>query len=358
MGCIILIRNPLCGGLALVAMAWMPAIATAQPTMQWIDFPPSQSRLTFDAPGLSKLPAKAQEGILNGAVGRTDYVRRFAYFYPAASNGGSFATVVVFSVSAEAAFFNRPPEFDTQLTSLYSEFHNKTITWEDAEKRRGKAAIGEIGYRRFTGLGRSCVSFGGLFGASRAAGFENGGATAGNEQILGYYCSPEHHRLSEDDVQIVLSRLGHADLGKPQGPAPASFARRDEKPPPATPKAVPGLSAATPAAASPPANATAGLVQRPVIVTWEGHDKPIAATLAFDPKAAVSRLEIMLPGEARACFGVAATAKDRTGTWSVQCPSGAFAAGTFRFLGPKQGSQGEGRDDKGARIAFTVAGEP
>lgn len=321
----------------------MAAAAQAQ-TMQWVDFPPEQSRLVFDAPGLSKLPAKAQEGIVTGG---NSNVRRFAYIYPSAKPGTSFATVVVFTINAEATFFNAGPDFDTLVPALYAEFQNKQIAWDDAGRQQGVAPIGITGYRRFTALGRSCVAFGGLYGVSTGAGFENGGVTAGNEQILGYYCAPQAHRLSVNDAELVLSRLGYGELGKPEGPSPAPFAGSN---------AIPAVSSA-PAASTTASPPPPGHVRRPAALIWEGREGLITATVTFDPKASTSRLDVVLPGETRPCFGVAYTGADRKGSWSVQCPSGAHASGSFRYLGPRQGSVGEGEDNKGAKVAFTVAGE-
>ncbi|WP_341704364.1 hypothetical protein [Ferrovibrio sp.] len=315
----------------------LPAAALAQGTVQWVDFPPAQSRLSFDAPGLSGRPGKAQEGMWVGS-GKNN-VRRFAYLYPSGGGGRAFATVVVFSINAETTFFNAIPDFDTLVPTLYTEFQNKPLVWDDAGRQAGTSPLGATGYRRFTALGRSCVSFGGLYGGIRGSGYENGSTQVGSDQILGYYCAADGHRLSAEDAALVLSRLGFEGLGKPQGPAPSGFA----------------ASAAAPVANDAPL--ASAEMRRQVALVWEGHPGPINASLTFDPKAATARLSVTLPGEDKDCTGIAHTAKDNTGTWSVQCPSGAYAGGTFRGLGRGKGSMGEGRDNKGAKIAFTVAGE-
>jgi hypothetical protein len=324
--------------LCIIAAA-LPGVAAAQGNVQWNDFPPAQSRLSFDAPGLSGQPNKAQEGIWIGE-GKNN-VRRFAYFFSPSVKDGSYAIVIVFSVNADATYFVEAPAFDSLITTFFADFRDKSVTWDDAAKQTVMTPIGATGYRRFTGKGRSCVSFGGLYGQSSALPFAHGvSMTSGSEQIFGFYCVAKGHRLSVGHIELVLSRLGFDGLGKPQQPAPSNFA---------------AVNQAQPATAD--ASQTEGEVRRAVALVWEGHPGPIDASLIFDPKAAVSRLNVILPGEAKPCTGIAQMTKDYAGTWSVQCPSGAHAGGSFRGLGRGKGSMGEGQDNKGAKIAFTVAGD-
>jgi hypothetical protein len=183
---------------------------------------------------------------------------------------------------------------------------------------------------------------------------------SGSVVIHGFYCAPQNHQLSQADAMLVLSRLGFEELGKAQGAQPPAFSGTDGSR--QAPASSSGTSSATvsgqPSIQTPAAESLpAGQVRRAVALVWEGHAGPIEAGMVFDPHAATARLTVFLPGETRACIGIAHTATDNTGEWSVQCPSGAYAGGRFRFLGQKQGSTGEGRDNKGAKVAFTVAGE-
>lgn len=348
--------------------------ASAQAATQWNDFPPKQSRLTFDAPGLRSLPSRAQEGIVLG--GKTN-VRHFFYGYAAAGNGGSYAGVLVHTINADGTYFTAWPDFDTNLPGKYGDFKNKVVTWDDAVAQRADAPVGPTKYRRLTAGGRSCLAFGGLYGAAATAPFAAGFMASGSVLISGYYCAPQDYRLSAADAALVLSRLSFEDLAKAQGPQPPAFAGSGEAPAP-SPSSPPSSSPASSPTPSPPATAAAdekpavpqtaapaavpaaappGQVRRAVALIWEGHEGPVDASMVFNPHAATARLTVFLPGEPRACIGIAHTAKDNTGEWSVQCPSGAYAGGRFRFLGQKQGSMGEGRDNKGAKVAFTVAGE-
>lgn len=332
----------------------MPARAATQ----WNDFPPERSRLTFDAPGLNSRPTKAQEGIVLG--GKTN-VRHFAYYYAAKGNS-SYAVVMVHTINADGTYFTAWPDFDADLPHRYGDFKNKLVTWDDAEAQRADAPVGPTKYRRLMAGGRSCLVFGGLYGAAATAPFAAGYMASGSVVMHGFYCAPSDYRLSPADALLVLSRLGFEDLAKPQGPRPPAFSGSDEAAPaetaPAIAKAdVPPAPQPSPAVVPAAESPGAGEVRRAVALVWEGHAGPIEASMVFNPHAATARLTVFLPGEARACIGIAHTAKDNTGEWSVQCPSGAHAGGRFRFLGQKQGSMGEGRDNTGAKVAFTVAGE-
>lgn len=321
--------------LALVSFCFLVVVdCMAQASIQWVDFPPSQSRLTFDPPGLNGVPTKSQEGLQIG--GGASNVRRFAYIFSRASDAGSFATIVVFSVKADQTFFTSEPQFDAVISTLYTEFQNKPINWTDGEKLKANSPIGEVKYRRFGALGRSCVSFGGLYGFSSTIGSSTGWAASGTEQLVGYYCAQLGHTLSPADVGLVISRIGYSDLGKPNEPRPQSFAT-----------SVPG----------PSERSDTLKPKRPVAILWEGRPSQISATVSAETSQSQLRLEVLIPSEALVCTGLATGVNSDSGSWVLQCSNNVSASGTIRSVGRGQGSVGEGTDNKGAKISFIVAGQ-
>lgn len=334
-------------GAAAFAVLAVPQFTLAQ-TIQWTDFPPSQSLFSFDAPGLPLQPTRAVEGHKTG--GGSSNVRRFGYVFNAANTPGAFAQAYVWSINAELTSFTEAPAYDALICSFYQEFKGRSVEWVDAGGQTAATPIGATAYRRFQVSGRSCLAFGGVYGGAPSVPFTGGSYGKGSEQIFGYYCSPRGHRLSEADSQLVLSRLGFSPLGKPGGAAPKSF----EAAPPSESKPAVAASppAAPPSAASPPA----GLQERQLIVLWEGHAGAITGTVLLNPAASTSRLEIRLPAEGQTCLGLSSVGKSGDGDWTVQCPGGLSAAGKFKALGADRGSMGEGVDNKGAKVSFVMAG--
>lgn len=209
--------------LVMMAAAALLVAGPAAAQMQWTDFPPSQSRLQFDPPGLSAQPARAFEGINISSTKRN--VRNFGYMFNKIGGDAAFAHIYLFSVSADATYFTGAPDFDGVLQTFYQEFKSQTVSWLDPARLQAPSPIGLTGYRRFAALGKSCVTFGGLYGAASALPFNSAASgSSGTEQLMGYYCAAKGHTLSEADAALVLSRLSVAGLGKAQGPGPHRFA--------------------------------------------------------------------------------------------------------------------------------------
>jgi hypothetical protein len=208
--------------LMMAAVALMTA-CPAMAQMQWTDFSPSQSRVQFDPPGLSAQPTRAFEGIDISSTRRN--VRNFGYMFNKIGGDAAYAHIYLFSVSADATYFTAAPDFDGKLQSFYQEFKNQAVSWIDSLRLKAPSPIGLTGYRRFSALGRSCLTFGGLYGAASALPFNSAASGAsGTEQLMGYYCAARGRALSEADAALVLSRLSVDGLGKAQGPGPHRFA--------------------------------------------------------------------------------------------------------------------------------------
>ncbi len=328
--------------LTVAAMLMASGAASAQ--MQWTDFPPSQSRLTFDPPGLSAQPTRAFEGINIASAKRN--VRNFGYAFNKTGGDAAFAQVYLFSISAEMTYFTDAPNFDGVLQTFYQEFRGQTVSWIDPQRVKAPSPLGGTEYRRFSGLGKSCAAFGGLYGRSSTAGFNStASSTSGTEQLMGYYCAAKGHVLSAGDVQFILSRLSVDGLGKAQGSGASRF---------------PDVTAGTQPPAAPTQHASAATDNsvdiRRVVVLWDGRPSPLRGTLAIEFSKTTSRLEVHLPGQAGTCLGVSVLEREGTGKWAVECPDGATGQGVFRSTGRDGGFTGDGADSKGARISFSVAG--
>jgi hypothetical protein len=328
----------------LLAIIILVSAGSAMAQMQWTDFAPSQSRVKFDPPGLSAQPTRAFEGINISSTKRN--VRNFGYAFNKTGGDTAFAQVYLFSIAAEMTYFTDPPNFDGVLQTFYQEFKGQTVSWTDQQRLKAPSPIGGTEYRRFSGLGKSCVVFGGLYGRSSTAGFNSAASgTSGTEQLMGYYCAAKGHTLSAEDAKVVLSRLSVDGLGKAQGSGVHRF---------------PDADIVTPQAATPsqPASATVSntIDIRRVVVLWDGRPSPLRGTLTIESSKNTSRLEIQLPGQTGTCLGVSALERDESGKWAVECPDGTTGHGAFRSTGRDGGFTGEGTDNKGARISFSIAG--
>ncbi|MCW0233646.1 MAG: hypothetical protein OJJ21_08620 [Ferrovibrio sp.] len=190
--------------------------------MQWTDFPPSQSRLNFDPPGLSAQPSRAFEGVNTASTKRN--VRHFGYMFNKIGGDAAFAHIYVFSIAAEATYFTDAPNFDGLLPAFYVEFKGQTVTWTDPQRLKAPSPVGLTEYRRFSALGKSCFAFGGLYGSASSLPFNSAAAsTSGTDQIMGYYCAAKGYTLSDADARLALSRLSFDGLGKAQGPGVHRF---------------------------------------------------------------------------------------------------------------------------------------
>lgn len=322
----------------LIAAAALLSAGPALGQMQWTDFQPSQSRVKFDPPGLSAQPTRAFEGINLASTKRN--VRNFGYIFNRTGGDPAFAQVYLFSIAAEATYFTDAPNFDGLMLSFYQDFKGQTISWIDQQRVKAPSPIGTTEYRRFSGLGKSCTAFGGLYGRSSTHGFNSAASgTSGTEQLMGFYCAAKGHVLSDEDVKLVLSRLSIEGLGKAQGPGLHRF---------------PDAPAKTASSGSDAAVAATTAGSRKVIVLWEGRSGALSGTLLMQASQTAARLEVQLPGYDKYCSGVSTWDKSDSGTWAIGCPDGTTGSGIYRPAGGSGGYVGEGTDNKGARITFSV----
>lgn len=128
--------------------------------------------------------------------------------------------------------------------------------------------------------------------------------------------------------------------------------------PAATPKPAPAAVPASPppAVVAPTAQppAPTAMESRTIAVRWEGIAELMAGTVQFEERAGTGRVAFTFPDRSATCSGTF-QAKDRaSGAWSLACSNGKAASGSYKALGPGQGSVGEGKDVDGKAVQFTV----
>lgn len=96
--------------------------------------------------------------------------------------------------------------------------------------------------------------------------------------------------------------------------------------------------------------------RRPIAATWEGISGPIAGFIEFSD-GSQSNFRFTLPNGMGNCSGKATRKGNRQGIWFTKCDNGMSASGAYTSNGNKQGSSGEGYDNEGRTVKFTVAAE-
>jgi len=92
---------------------------------------------------------------------------------------------------------------------------------------------------------------------------------------------------------------------------------------------------------------------RPVAVQWEGKAGLIAGEVEI-PSRGAGKIRFTLSQSGGRCSGNFAYNKPGRGVWSAACSSGETASGTFQTLGSGRGATGEGTDNTGRSVKFTI----
>ena len=95
---------------------------------------------------------------------------------------------------------------------------------------------------------------------------------------------------------------------------------------------------------------------RPIAIQWEGIDELIAGTLSLRQGKDSGDMSMTLPRNQGTCEGTYRIGSDRIGIWSIACTNSLTASGTLTAFGGGKGSTGEGSDNKGRRVRFTIGG--
>ena len=90
--------------------------------------------------------------------------------------------------------------------------------------------------------------------------------------------------------------------------------------------------------------------ERIVILTW--GDKPLVGTIRNDAQGA-GAFSVQLTGSST-CGGSMKMQDERVGAWALACPDGTTATGKFFGAGDGKGGRGEGKDQTGRNVVFTV----
>ena len=146
-----------------------------------------------------------------------------------------------------------------------------------------------------------------------------------------------------ENVQSVITKLG-----RPTDSDRAVMAMRDR---PTPSQKIPNSSMDSKHKAS----ASAGQ-RRAIAVEWQGISPLIAGEIVLQQGR--GEIALSLPNQQGDCSGsYFVTDKQRgTGAWSVSCGNGMSALGTFTAYGRDKGASGEGRDNQGREVRYTIAG--
>ena len=147
-----------------------------------------------------------------------------------------------------------------------------------------------------------------------------------------------------EDVQSVISKLG-----RPTDSDRALMAMQSRN---STPRHSPDISARS----KPSVSSQSGEQRRAIAVEWEGVAPLIAGEVTL--QQANGKLALSLPNGQGECTGsyFVIDKQQRTGAWSVSCSNGLNALGTYTAHGRGKGASGEGRDNLGREVKYSVAG--
>ena len=92
-----------------------------------------------------------------------------------------------------------------------------------------------------------------------------------------------------------------------------------------------------------------------ITIQW-GNARPVTKEIHLEQKAGKRSAYFEDPVTGERCDGSYNMTTDLTGTWAMSCPDGRSANGTFTAFGAGKGSEGEGRDNQGRVVKYTIAG--
>ena len=94
--------------------------------------------------------------------------------------------------------------------------------------------------------------------------------------------------------------------------------------------------------------------KRSIAAQWEGMSELIAGEIRFQRTNRNGHIKLTLPKSLVECTGVYTMTAQRKGAWSIGCTDGMTASGTLTAYGRGKGSSGEGKDNKGRSVKFTI----
>lgn len=96
------------------------------------------------------------------------------------------------------------------------------------------------------------------------------------------------------------------------------------------------------------------ILNRAVLVVWEGHTNPLRGTVEFNESMTTARVSLNVAGSNEKCLGVSTLQGRQDGTWAISCDNGTTATGKWQGIGTGRGSIGEGLDNQGKKVSFVV----
>ncbi|MFN4274659.1 MAG: hypothetical protein ACK4FJ_00040 [Ferrovibrio sp.] len=173
----------------------------------WEQFPVSQSRLEFSAPGLSGKPSRGWE--LKGNSSNNNKVRSFQYRWGNPFAGeGAFAWIALSQIRDSNIYFSTQPQWQA-IQGLTEFATRKTEFVADSPALAKTDGLGSLQTRPFQSEGRACLAFGGLTNGGVSSQLLYGeGMASGDTSVRGYYCSTSSGRpLGPQDSAAIMGAL-------------------------------------------------------------------------------------------------------------------------------------------------------
>lgn len=94
--------------------------------------------------------------------------------------------------------------------------------------------------------------------------------------------------------------------------------------------------------------------KRNLTVIWDGFDGVLEGEITYRYGEQEGSMLVFLPDLQTRCSGSYQALDQTRGNWSVSCPDGLSASGSYGGLGTGKGSEGQGVDSQGRQVRFTV----
>lgn len=92
---------------------------------------------------------------------------------------------------------------------------------------------------------------------------------------------------------------------------------------------------------------------RSIAASWDGVGDLLSGEIAATD-ARAGNIQLTLPDELGHCAGRYDFRSTKSGSWSLTCNNGLAAAGKMVALGKGKGATGNGRDNQGRLVKFTI----
>lgn len=202
----------------------------------------------------------------------------------------------------------------------YKIFRDKTIVLgkgSPAIQGYSDSGVAAPNYLLFEADGRHCA-----FGRRLSSVNQDKNYDSETFAISGFYCAPRGERIDEKRAyQIIAQEVVFVpdDPGAPSSDNPNWDIRR-------------------------------------IVIQWDGRTDALLGTVTFPRGKREGKISVTLPQGKGMCEGTFIIPGGGRGSWLMRCPEGIAADGWFKALGKGKGSVGEGTDNKGRSIKFTVLG--